>query len=293
MRLTNLGVWAATDGLSAAAAAAFAKRVEAWGYGALWIPEAFGREVFSASAWLLANTSRLVVASGIANIYARDSFAAAAAQKGLNEQSGDRFLLGLGVSHIPLVQGVRKHEYGKPVATMRAYLEGMSAAIYKAVAPESPPQTVLAALGPKMLELAAELTDGAHPYNVSPEHTREARAILGPNKLLCVEQGAVLDTDATRARGLARRFLELYLTLPNYVNNWRRLGFTDTDFAGGGSDRLIDSIVVCGDETAIRKRIEEHWQAGADHVCVQAIGADGRPDERLLALLAGGRGASA
>ena len=293
MRLTNLGVWAATDGLTAAAAAAFAKRVEAWGYGALWIPEAFGREVFSASAWLLANTSRLIVASGIANIYARDSFAAAAAQKGLNEQSGGRFLLGLGVSHIPLVQGVRKHEYGKPVATMRAYLEGMSASIYKAVAPESPPQTVLAALGPKMLELAAELTDGAHPYNVSPEHTREARAILGPNKLLCVEQGAVLDTDATRARGLARRFLELYLTLPNYVNNWRRLGFTDTDFAGGGSDRLIDSIVVCGDETAIRKRVEEHWQAGANHVCVQAIGADGLPDERLLALLAGGRGASA
>jgi probable F420-dependent oxidoreductase len=293
MRLTNLGVWAATDGLSAAAAAAFAKRVEAWGYGALWIPEAFGREVFSASAWLLANTSRLIVASGIANIYARDSFAAAAAQKGLGEQSGDRFLLGLGVSHIPLVQGVRKHEYGKPVATMRAYLEGMSAAVYKAVAPGSPPQTVLAALGPKMLELAAELTDGAHPYNVSPEHTHEARAILGPNKLLCVEQGAVLDTDATRARGSARRFLELYLTLPNYVNNWRRLGFTDTDFAGGGSDRLIDSIVAWGDETAIRKRIEAHWQAGADHVCVQAIGADGLPDERLLALLAGSRGASA
>ena len=293
MRLTHLGVWAATDGLSAAAAAAFARKVEAWGYGALWIPEAVGREVFSASAWLLANTSRLVVASGIANIYARDSFSAAAAQKGLNEQSGGRFLLGLGVSHIPLVQGVRRHEYGKPIATMRTYLEGISAATYRAVAPESPPQTVLAALGPKMLELAAELTDGAHPYNVSPEHTREARAILGPNKLLCVEQGAVLDTDATRARGLARRFLELYLTLPNYVNNWRRLGFTDTDFAGGGSDRLIDSIVVCGDETAIRKRIAEHWQAGADHVCVQAIGADGQPDERLLALLAGGRGASA
>ena len=292
MRLTNLGVWAATDGLSAAAAAAFAKRVEAWGYGALWIPEAFGREVFSASAWLLANTSRLIVASGIANIYARDSFAAAAAQKGLNEQSGGRFLLGLGVSHIPLVQGVRKHEYGKPVATMRTYLEGKSAATYKAVAPESPPQTVLAALGPKMLELAAELTDGAHPYNVSPEHTHEARAILGPNKLLCVEQGAVLDTDATRARASARRFLEIYLTLPNYVNNWRRLGFTDTDFAGGGSDRLVDSIVAWGDETAIRKRIEAHWQAGADHVCVQALGAGSLPDEHLLELLAGGRGAT-
>ena len=135
MRLTNLGVWAATDGLSAAEAATFAKRVEAWGYGALWTPEAVGREVFSASAWLLANTTRLIVASGIANIYARDAFAAAAAQKGLNEQSGDRFLLGLGVSHIPLVKDMRQHEYGKPVATMRAYLEGMAAAPYKSVAP--------------------------------------------------------------------------------------------------------------------------------------------------------------
>ena len=286
MRLTNLGVWAATDGLSAAEAATFAKRVEAWGYGALWTPEAVGREVFSASAWLLANTTRLIVASGIANIYARDSFAAAAAQKGLNEQSGDRFLLGLGVSHIPLVKDMRQHEYGKPVATMRAYLEGMAAAPYKSVAPQSPPQTVLAALGPKMLELASERTDGAHPYNVPPEHTREAREILGANKLLCVEQAAILEKDRSQARALARQFLEMYLGLPNYVNNWRRLGFSDPDFAGGGSDRLIDAVVTWGDEKAIRKRIDEHWQAGADHVCVQAIGADGRPDERLLSLLA-------
>jgi probable F420-dependent oxidoreductase len=286
MRLTNLGVWAATDGLSAAEAATFAKRVEAWGYGALWAPEAVGREVFSASAWLLANTTRLVVASGIANIYARDSFAAAAAQKGLNEQSGDRFLLGLGVSHIPLVKDMRQHEYGKPVATMRAYLEGMAAAPYKSVAPRSPPQTVLAALGPKMLELAGERADGAHPYNVPPEHTREAREILGTNKLLCVEQAAILETDASAARALARQFLQMYLSLPNYVNNWRRLGFSDPDFAGGGSDRLIDAVVAWGDEKAIRKRIDEHWQAGADHVCVQAIGASGRPDERLLKVLA-------
>ncbi len=286
MRLTDLGVWAATDSLSAVEAAAFAKRVESWGYGALWIPEAVGREVFSASAWLLANTSRLIVASGIANIYARDSFSATAAQNGLNEQSDGRFLLGLGVSHIPLVQGVRNLEYGKPIATMKAYLEGMRAATYQSVAPESPPKTVLAALGPKILELSAELTDGAHPYNVPPEQTRDARAILGANKLLCVEQGAVLETDATKARALARGFLEIYLTLPNYVNNWKRLGFTDTDFAGGGSDRLIDSVVVWGDETAIRKRIDEHRQAGADHVGVQAIGSGRLPDERLLSLLA-------
>lgn len=286
MKLKKLGVWAATDGFSATDASAFAKRIEALGYGALWIPEAVGREVFSAAAWVLANTSSLIVASGIANIYARDALSTAAAQKGLNEQSGGRFLLGLGVSHIPLVEDLRRHEYGKPVATMRAYLQAMAIAPYKAVPPASAPQTVLAALGPKMLELSAELADGAHPYNVTPEHTRQARAILGAGKLLCVEQGAILETNPAQARALARKFLSIYLGLPNYVNNWRRLGFTDGDFAGGGSDRLIDAVLVWGDEKAIRARVDEHWQAGADHVCVQAIGPTGLPDERLLDLLA-------
>ncbi len=286
MKLKKLGVWAGTDGLSAADAAGFARRLEAWGYGALWISEAVGREVFSASAWLLADTSTLIIASGIANIYARDSFSAAAAQKGLNEQSGGRFLLGLGVSHIPLVEGVRKLQYGKPVATMRAYLRAMAEARYQSVPPAAPTTTVLAALGPKMLELSAESADGAHPYNVTPEHTRLARAILGAGKLLCVEQGAILETDPPAARAMARRFLAIYMGLPNYVENWRRLGFTDADFAGGGSDRLVDALIVWGDEKAIRKRIDEHWQAGADHVCVQAIGQTALPDERLLRLLA-------
>jgi probable F420-dependent oxidoreductase len=286
MKLKKLGVWSGTDSLSAADAASFARRVEGWGYGTLWIPEAFGREVLSAAAWLLANTKNLIVASGIANIYARDTLSSAGAQKGLNEQSGDRFLLGLGVSHIPLVKDVRQHEYGKPVATMRAYLEGMAAAPYKSVLPAATPKTVLAALGPKMLELSAELADGAHPYNVTPEHTRQAREILGTNKLLCVELGAILETNPAEARARARQFLTLYMGLPNYVNNWRRLGFADADFAGGGSDRLIDAVIAWGDESAIRARIEEHWQAGADHVCVQAIGAAGSTDERLLALLA-------
>jgi probable F420-dependent oxidoreductase len=285
MQINKLGVWAATDHLSASNAADFARRIEAWGYGALWIPEALGREVFSASAWLLANTSALIVASGIANIYARDPLASAAAQKGLNEQSGGRFLLGLGVSHVPLVE-VRKHAYGKPLATMRAYLRGMAEADYRGIAPPAPPKTVLAALGPKMLELSAELADGAHPYNVPPEHTRQARRILGAGKLLCVEQAAILETNAAAARAIARRFLAFYFGLPNYVDNWRRLGFTDPDFAGGGSDRLIDAIIAWGDEQAIRARIQEHWQAGADHVCVQAVGPALLPDERLLALLA-------
>jgi probable F420-dependent oxidoreductase len=286
MKLKKLGVWAAIDGLSAADAAAFARRLESWGYGALWIPEAVGREVFSASAWLLANTSTLIISSGIANIYARDSFSAAAAQKGLNEQSGGRFLLGLGVSHIPLVEGVRKLQYGKPVATMRAYLKAMAEAQYKSVPPAAPTTTVLAALGPKMLQLSAESADGAHPYNVTPEHTRLARAILGAGKLLCVEQGAILETSPSAARAMARRFLAIYMGLPNYVDNWRRLGFTDADFAGGGSDRLVDALIVWGDEKAIRARIDEHWQAGADHVCIQAIGQTALPDERLLRLLA-------
>jgi probable F420-dependent oxidoreductase len=285
MQINKLGVWAGTDHLSASNAADFARRIEAWGYGALWIPEALGREVFSASAWLLANTDSLIVASGIANIYARDPLASAAAQKGLNEQSGGRFLLGLGVSHVPLVE-IRKHAYGKPLATMRAYLRGMAEADYRGIAPPAPPKTVLAALGPKMLELSAELADGAHPYNVPPEHTRQARRILGAGKLLCVEQAAILETNAADARAIARRFLAFYFGLPNYVDNWRRLGFTDPDFAGGGSDRLIDAIIAWGDEKAIRARIQEHWQAGADQVCVQAVGPTLLPDERLLALLA-------
>jgi probable F420-dependent oxidoreductase len=286
MTLNKLGAWISIDRLPAGQTAALAKRVEAWGYGALWMPEAVGREMFSAAAWLLANTTTLVVASGIANIYARDAFSTASAQNGLNEQSGGRFLLGLGVSHIPLVEGMRNHQYGKPVATMRSYLQAMAGAQYGSVPPASKPQTVLAALGPKMLALSAELADGAHPYNVPPEHTAQAREILGPGKLLCVEQGAVLETDPAKARAAARRFLSVYLGLPNYVENWRRLGFADADFAGGGSDRLIDSAIAWGDEQAIRTRIEQHWQAGADHVCVQAIGQTALPDEHLLDLLA-------
>ncbi|HEX4049660.1 MAG TPA: TIGR03620 family F420-dependent LLM class oxidoreductase [Steroidobacteraceae bacterium] len=285
----KLGVWSNIDSFSATQAQAFAQRVERWGYGTFWAPEGLGREVFSAAAWLLAGTNRLTVASGIANIYARDPVSAAAAQKGLNEQSGGRFLLGLGVSHIPLVQDVRRHVYGKPVETMRAYLTALQAAPYRAVAPDSTPRTVIAALGPKMLALAGELADGAHPYNVPPEHTAQARDILGRNKLLCVEQALILESDAREARARARQFLSFYLRLPNYANNWKRLGFTDTDLAGDGSDRLIDATIAWGDERAIRARLDAHWQAGADHVCVQALGTGGMPDEQLLELLAPGR----
>jgi len=291
MKLGRLGVWQAMDVMTAAEGAAFAQKVEGWGYAALWLPESRGRNIMAHSAWLLANTKTLIVAPGIANIYARDPMGMAAGQKGLNEQSGGRFLLGIGVSHAPSVEGLRGHTYGKPVATMRSYLEKMRDAPYAAPEPPEKPLTIVAALRPRMMALSAELADGAHPYNVTPEHTAEARQILGPGKLLCPEVWVLLETDAAKARGLGRQALASYMRLDNYVNNWRRLGFGDNDFAAGGSDRFVDANVAWGDEGAIRRRVQEHWDAGADHVCIQSINPDGsrRPDERALALLAPAR----
>jgi probable F420-dependent oxidoreductase len=271
MMLGKLGVWTAFDDMRAAESAELAKRIEQWGYRTVWMPEGFGRDVLTHSAYLLANTSSLIVATGIANIYARDPMAMAASQKGLNEQSGGRFLLGVGVSHEPIVSGARKHAYGKPVETMQSYLTDMQTATYMAPQPAEKPKTIVAALGPKMLALSRDLADGAHPYNVSPKHTAEARNILGKGKLLCVEQMVICETDAVRARNIARRTLAMYLTLPNYLNNWRRQGFNEQDFANGGSDRLIDDVVAWGTEGSIVARIEQHWDAGADHVCIQAI----------------------
>jgi probable F420-dependent oxidoreductase len=289
MKLGKLGVWTSLDGLTAAAGLKLAQGVEARGYAALWMPESRGRNVLVHSAWLLAGTGRLIVAPGIANIYARDAMATANAQRGLNEQSGNRFLLGLGVSHKPLVSTMRGHAYGKPVATMRAYLEAMRAAPYQAPPPSETPCTVLAALGPKMLALAAEMTDGAHPYCVTPEHTAQARKILGPGKLLCPEVMVLLETDPAKARAAARTALASYIQLENYANNWRRLGFGDDDLAGGGSNRFVDANIAWGDEGAIRKRLQLFWDAGADHVCIQSIHPSGSRttiDERVFDLLA-------
>jgi probable F420-dependent oxidoreductase len=290
MELGRLGVWASLDGMSAAAAAAFAQRVEGWGYGALWVPESRGRNVLVIAGWLLANSKRLTVATGIANMYARDAQASAAGQLALAEQSGGRFLLGLGVSHVPLVEGLRGHTYGKPVGTMQVYLEAMRRATYAAPAPAETPKTVIAALGPKMLALASTHADGAHPYLVSPAHTREARRILGPGKLLCPEQTVVADTEATRARRIGRAWLGRYLAMTNYRNNLLRLGFGPSDLADGGSDRLVDATIAWGDAATIRRRIDEHFAAGADHVCIQALNPDeatpALPDDRLLAALA-------
>ena len=292
MKLGKLGVWVSMDSMTAATAAAFAKQVEERGYAALWIPESRGRNALVHSAWLLANTQRLIVATGIANIYARDPMAMANGQRGLNEQSDGRFLLGVGVSHRPMVQGVRGHTYGKPVTTMRAYLEGMRDAPYQAPMPREKPLTIVAALGPRMMALSSELADGAHPYNTTPEHTAEARAILGPDKLLCPEVWVLLETDRATARSAAREALSRYLQLENYVNSWLRQGFRDDDLAGGGSDRLLDAMVAWGDEGAIRARIQQHWDAGADHVCIQPISPQGSrqaANETILDLLAPAR----
>lgn len=290
MTLGRLGVWASMDAMTAASAASFARRLESWGYGALWIPESRGRNALVLASWLLANTEALTVATGIANIYARDPQATASAQLALAEQSGGRFLLGLGVSHVPLVENLRGHRYGKPVETMRTYLDAIGRASYAAPPPAEPPRTVIAALRPRMLALAASHTDGAHPYLVTPEHTREARRILGPGKLLCPEQTVLAETDAARARRIARAWLARYLELVNYRENLLRLGFSASDLANGGSDRLVDALVAWGDTPAIRRRLDEHWAAGADHVCVQALNPDeatpAAPDERLLAALA-------
>jgi probable F420-dependent oxidoreductase len=273
--LGALGVWQATESLTAAAAGDFARQVEAWGYSALWIPETVGRDVTAHAAFLLGRTDRLTVASGIANIYLRTALAAACAQKTLLEQSGGRFVMGLGVSHAVMIETLLGEAYRPPVPTMRAYLEVMAKAPYIAVPPADGGPKLLGALGPKMMALAADLADGAHTYHATPEHTAEARAILGPGKLLCPEQPILLETDPARARGVARTAVAPYVGLPNYRNNWKRLGFADADFENGGSDRLMDAVVAWGDEAAIRARIQAHYDAGADHVCVQALRPDG------------------
>ena len=212
IQLGRVGIWTRQfEDQPAAKAQEAARELEELGYGAIWFGEAMGREVLANAGLLLAGTKRIVIATGIANIYARDAVAMAAGQKTLAEAYPNRFLLGLGVSHIPLVEQLRGHRYEKPVATMRAYLEAMDRAPYSAPAPATKPPRVLAALGPKMLELSAQLADGAHPYNVNPEHTTQARAILGPEPYLCPEQAVVLETDSEKARGIARAFLGFYL----------------------------------------------------------------------------------
>ena len=283
MEIGKLGVWAVLENRTAVESAALAQRIEQLGYSAIWMPEGLGRDAIAHSAMLLCKTSALNIATGICNIYGRDPATMNGGQLALNEQSGGRFLLGLGVSHKNIVTGLRGHEYGKPIETMRNYLAGMKSAGYIAPRPTDKPKTIIAALGPRMMALARDEADGAHPYNTSPTHTAQARKILGPGKWLCIEQKVILESNADRARDAARKALGAYLLAPNYTNHWKRMGFNDADFANGGSDRLIDDTIAWGDQAALIKRIEQHWEAGADHVSIQAIDTKNPVDATGLA----------
>ena len=286
-RLGRIGVWCATDGMSVEKAAAFAKEVEGHGYGALWLPETLGRDPFAHAAHLADGTDRLLLATGIANIHHRHPGAMLQAANTVGEQSGGRFLLGIGVSHQPVVEGLRGLDYGKPVSLMRTYLDAMDASPYMSVPPEAPVPRLLAALGPKMLELAATRADGAHPYFTTPDHTATARSILGPDKLLCVEQKVVLTEEAGEGRETANAALALYADLPNYRNNWLRLGFTEEEIESRDT-RFVDAVVAWGSPDTLQARVQEHLDAGADHVCIQAlgIGSPFKADRGALATLA-------
>jgi probable F420-dependent oxidoreductase len=282
-QLGRLGVWYPIDRLDGAGLRRLLSKVEELGFSTFWYPEALGYESFSIASFMLANTSRLIIGSSIANIYARDPFTA---RRGLRTLSGlydDRFVLGLGVSHAPMVQR-RGHVYDKPVPTMRHYLES----VYEDPSNGADWPLMIAALGPLMLKLAAERTAGALPYNVTPDHTREARAALGPDKLLAVEQKVCLETDPAIARGHARQELHRYMAMTNYRNNWLRIGFTEADLAEGGSDRFIDAMVLWGDAETIARGLRAHFDAGANHVCIQPVHTEGDVEarDRTLAALA-------
>ena len=286
-QLNSFGVWQFTDGVSSAEARAMAQRIESLGYSALWIPEAVGRHAFVNSANLLLATDKLVIATGIAGIHNRPAWSTKMAATELDELSGGRFILGLGVSHAPMVT-LRGLDYSKPLTAMREYLDVIDHAV--TMTPGAMAPIVLAALGPKMLELAAARTAGAHPYWTTPEHTAEARELVGPDAWLCVEQKCVLTSDRELAHARANEQLEMYISLPNYRNSWIRLGFTEEEI-DGRAPRFVDAVVAWGDENAIAARLQEHIDAGASHVCIQAVDASGdrsRPDWNLLETFAPG-----
>jgi probable F420-dependent oxidoreductase len=287
-RLGRLGVWTWADNFDRDELLAFARKIEGWGYGTLWTPESVGRDPFAVIAFLAAQTEKLVFATGIASIYARDAITMKAIHHSLSEFFPNRFVLGLGVSHEHLVSKLRGHEYKKPVPAMREYLAALDQALYLGkTAPVLAP-IVLAALRDPMLKLAASHARGAHPYLVTPDHTRHARSVLGPDRWLCPEQKVLRETDPAKARAVGRATLKVYTRLPNYQNNLRNFGFGDEDFTNIASDRLVDALVAWGDEAQIRRRIQDHFDAGADHVCIQPLRPDGQagPDLTLLGSLA-------
>jgi probable F420-dependent oxidoreductase len=288
MKFGKLGVFTFTESMNAAQLTELAQRVEALGYSTLWYPEAVHYETFGLGGYLLSKTSKLIVGSGIANIYARDPASAAMGHNTLNELYGGRFVLGLGVSHAPLVSGVRGHEYKKPLATMRAYIDGIDATWNATRSAPASKQVVLAALGPKMTELAGERTLGAFPYNITPSQAATARKIMGANAAVICEQKVCLSEDPVLARKVARASLAMYLTLPNYYENWFRLGFNEADLQDGGSDRLMDAMVFWGSAETIKSKLRAYFDNGANQVVIQPLNAANptQPDWKALEMLA-------
>jgi probable F420-dependent oxidoreductase len=284
MKLGRLGVWYSADKHAGPKQiAAFVKTVENLGYDTLWYPESRGYESFSAAGFMLSETKALKIGSSIASIYARDAFTSRRGMISLNQLYGDRFILGLGVSHVPMVEGLRGHVYEKPIPTMRAYLNGI--AKNEAGAPDFP--VCIAALGPLMLKLAEQMTQGAIPYNTTPKHTAEAAKILGPHKWLAIEQKVTIETDPVKARALGREELSRYMPMVNYRNAWFGMGFTEADLSNGGSDAFIDAMVLWGTADQVKAGLRAHFTAGATHVAIQpvhAVGDTAGRDAMLTAL---------
>jgi probable F420-dependent oxidoreductase len=273
-RLGRVGLWTRhLDIQPAERVRSTVAELEELGWGSLWSWEVFGREALTNAGLLLSATRRMVVGTGIASIWARDPVAMAAAQRTLAEAYPDRFVLGIGVSHAPIVDA-RGHRYDRPLEAMRAYLDAMDAAPWQGPPLAEAPVRVLAALGPRMLELAAERSAGALLYNNPPEATAAARSVVGAGPLLAAEQAVVVEDDPAEARRIGRDFIAFYLTLPNYVRAWERAGFGPEERADGGSDRMVDAVVAWGSPEAIAERVRAHLDAGADHVCLQVLESD-------------------
>ena len=286
--MPQYGVLLLTDAMPVEELESYARRLESLGYDTLWVPEIGGREPFAASAHLLARTTRIGVGTGIANVYARDAVAAAQGRRTLGEFSGGRFTLGLGVSH-PFMVERRGHEWVMPVPKMRRYLDDIAAAQVDSPEPAEPAPVIIAAHGPKLLQLASEKSDGAFMYLMPPERVREGRRILGPDKELHVVMRCCLCDDPDQARATARRDVSLYVGLPAYQRVWKSIGFADADFDDSGSDRLIDTVVAWGDEQCIRERIAAYIDAGASHVVLTPSNpekASASVDWRCLEVLA-------
>jgi probable F420-dependent oxidoreductase len=245
-------------------------QIEEMGFGTIWIGEALAREPFAAAAIILEATSQITMATGIANIWVRDAVAMMNGGRTLAEAWPHRFVLGIGVSHRPLLHA-RGHQYERPLTAMRDYLDAMEKAPYRGPAPNPPAPIVLASLGVKMLQLARDRTAGAHPYFVPVEHTREARAILGPDRLLAPEQAVVFANTRELARTPGDIYMRTYLGLQNYRQNLVRLGWPDDELTPPGSDRLFDAMVAWGDDREIARKVRRHYEAGADHVAVNVL----------------------